>query len=164
MLDNYSEVTAIMEVLLNPGSTTKFFKALTHDYILEVLDSGVYEQMFQRITVIKLDQIPVMLNLSSTSIHNNVFMDILQSSLTTPIGKRLFASGSKICRSEMTIKHTIVNNINNQIIAGYLRALKIDNELCYRCSIFKSEQETMQLSEYVLPGLEEILSKYKQNL
>ena len=149
-----------IDVLQNPGSTTKFFKALTDDYVLEVLDSGICGQVFQRITVIKLDKIPIMLNLSSTNVNNPIFVDILQNALTAPIGERLFASGSQISRDEMTIRTTTVKDINNQVIAGYIKALKINDDLCYRYSIFKSEQEAMELNEYVLPGLTTILNKY----
>ena len=151
-----------IEVLENPGSTTKLFKALTDDYVLEVLDSGVYAGIFQRITLIKLDQIPVMLGLSATCTTNQLFMDILQNAATTPIGSKLFAPDSKILRGEMIIKKIAVKEIVNPIIFKYIRTMNIDDKLYYRYSIFKSGQETMELNEYVLPGLDVILNKYKE--
>lgn len=150
-----------IKVLQNPGSTTRFFGSLTDDYLLEVLYSGLDETFYQRITVIKLDNIPVMLNLSSTHVNNRSFMNILQNAQTSPIGNSLFADGSKISRGEITIAQIRLNEINNQVVSEYMQAMNIYEDLYYRYSIFSHRQETMELTEYALPGLDMILDKYK---
>jgi chorismate-pyruvate lyase len=150
----------VLEFLGNPGSTTKLFKALTDDYVLEILGCGVYAGVFQRITLIKLDQIPVMLGLSVTQTTNPLFMDIIQNTATAPIGNRLFDADSTISRGEMIVRKIAINDIANQVVFKYVRDMNIDDELYYRYSVFRSGQEAMELNEYILPGLEVILNKY----
>lgn len=152
------------KILYDPGSTTKAFKFLTSDYTLDVLFSQVEDGHFKRVVVIKLDQIPVMVALSMTNICNPLFLDILQNSATTPIGVRLFASDSSISRGIMQVTKISLALVFDNTIKQYISTIADINEIYHRQSVFSHENETLELHEYVLPGLKEILAKYSQRI
>lgn len=149
---------SIYQFLQNPGSTTKLFKQISVNYDLEVLEQGQLNDGFQRIVTIALDGTPVMVGLSYAACPN--FVGILQGAKVTPIGTRLFAPDSGIIRSKMSISKTLIQHIPNFTITNYLNQLGIEKQtsLYYRLSEFKLKSEQMTLTEYVLPGLAQLLS------
>jgi chorismate-pyruvate lyase len=151
------------DIVYDPGSTTKAFKILTSDYKLDVLFSDFDNNLFKRVIVINLDQVPVMVALSATKITNNLFLDILQNAHTTPIGLRLFAPDSCIRRGSMLVSTLDISEISDQTILNYLHTINHDNQLYFRSSIFTYGHETMYLGEYILPGLKQIIDKYNLN-
>lgn len=149
-----------LDVINDPGSTTKAFKILSTDYELEVLSSKEDGGLFKRVVVIKLDQVPVMVALSQTSIDSLVFLDILKNAATTPIGVKLFAPNSQIVRGKMAVKNITLNQIQDKVIRDYLEPIVTnESELYHRQSVFSYKTQTMKLIEYVLPGLKQIVEK-----
>ena len=144
----------------DPGSTTKAFKLLTTDYKLEILSSNFTVSGFERIIVIKLDKIPVMVAISTTSHKDCLFLDILKNAENTPIGVKLFEQGSSIKRGNMSVTPIKINKINSQVIKQYILQNVVVDTLYLRRSSFTCRGESMELSEYVLPGLKQIFDKY----
>jgi len=150
------------DIVNDPGSTTQAFKFLSSDYRLEVLFSDFEQEVFKRIIVIKLDNIPVMVASSETHISNAIFLDILQNSQTTPIGVRLFDPKSGIKRGSMFVKQIDLAEVEDPIVVKYISTLINNEELYFRTSTFRADKQTMNLKEYVLPGLKLIVNRYKE--
>lgn len=150
---------SLTKFLANPGSTTIFFKKITKEYQLKILDNNYLANRLERITIIELDHIPVMLNLSYTSLTNSKFIDILENAATTPIGTKLFVPNSGIKRAQMSVSQIGVNQIDNVIIQNYMHELGLDTktQLYVRQSQFTYQDEVMHLVEYILPGLVTLL-------
>lgn len=149
------------DIVYDPGSTTKAFKFLTNNYNLEVLLSQVEGDCFQRIVRISLDGMPVMIALSTTKLKNSLFLDILQNAHNIPIGVRLFAPGSGITREAMQVSKLDYAMLDNNRVKTYIPPIKPDEVLYYRSSVFNCGAESMELKEYVLPGLKYICEKYQ---
>lgn len=150
------------DIVYDPGSTTKAFKYLTDKYTLDILFSGFDGELFKRTIVIKLDDIPVMIATSETIVSNDLFLDILQNAHTTPIGVKLFSPKLGIKRGDMTVTQRDITTIDDVLISNYIKALGVDKNLYYRASSFTHDKQTMELKEYILPGLEVIINKYKK--
>lgn len=150
------------DIVYDPGSTTKIFTCLTNDYQLQLIASGVVDNLFKRIVIIKLDQLPVMLALSVTTIQDELFVGILKNSRDIPIGVRLFAPKSDIARLNMKVLKAKLSDVKHSFILAYLDFLTKKDELFMRASIFKYKDQTMKLYEYVLPGLKLIIDRYQQ--
>lgn len=157
-----SKYTNWQDIINDPGSTTKTFGFLTSNYCLEVLFSDFDEEMFKRVIVIRLDNLPIMLAVSETHKSNDQFLDILQNSQTIPIGVKLFDPKSQIKRGHMTVKQIDVWSIDDKIVADYIQCLGINDKLYFRQSKFKVAGQTMALKEYILPALELIVNNYKR--
>src|SRR6185437_4361315 len=148
------------DIVYDPGSTTKAFKYLTDNYTLEILFSGFDGELFKRTIVIKLDDIPVMIATSETKVSNDLFLDILQNAQTTPIGVKLFSPKLGIKRGDMIVTQRNIAAIDDILISNYMKALGMDKEFYFRTSTFTYDTQTMELKEYILPGLELIINKY----
>jgi chorismate-pyruvate lyase len=149
------------DIVYDPGSTTKVFKFLTDDYKLDILYSGFAGDLFRRTIVIKLDDVPVMIATSETKKSDELFLDILQNTNTTPIGVKLFSPQYSIKRGEMIVTKRIIAAIDDQVILDYIKKLEVKEELYFRTSMFTYNKQSMELKEYILPGLEQIVNKYK---
>ncbi len=148
------------DIVYDLGSTTKAFKYLSDDYKLEILYSDFEGDLFKRIIVIKLDDIPVMIAISETNISDGLFLDILQNAYTTPIGTKLFSPELGIKRGDMRVIRVNIADINDHLISCYIKELGVAGELYLRISRFTCKKQTMELKEYILPGLEVIINKY----
>ncbi len=148
------------EFLNNPGSTTKVFQNLATSSQIEVLWNGfINDSLFQRIVLIKLDNIPVMIAISEADIFSPLFLDILKNSGTVPIGVRLFDSSAKISRSKMSFEEIHIDDIVNHIVQHELKQRVDENIFIERNSNFNYDTQKMQLKEYILPGLVNLLDK-----
>ncbi len=147
------------EFLNDYGSTTKRFKEISKNNVVEVLFSGVTNNNFQRIVSIFLDNISIMVAISETNITNATFLQILQDSANNPIGEKLFESSSGIKRINMQISTISLQQITNQVIYEYLHQLgyNIQQVFYIRKSQFILNNEFMQLTEYILPSLLNLL-------
>lgn len=151
------------DIVYDPGSTTKAFKFLGTSYNLEILFSDFEGEMFKRAIIIKLDNIPVMVAISKTHISSELFLNILQNAQTTPIGVRLFAPKSGITRGLMEVQKIDIAAIDDEIATGYINALGMSGELYFRTSTFTANgTQTMNLTEYILPGLKFIINQSKK--
>ena len=150
----------VVEFLSDYGSTTKHFKSWSDEYNLEVIDQGIFDDMYFRLVVIYVDKIPVMLGLSETKLSNLTFLDILQNAGVTPIGVRLFEPSSGIKRVKPIIGQVDTKLITNIATRDYLVKAKTHGLIYYRESDFVFDNEIMALKEYILPGLNEILKQY----
>lgn len=150
----------IVEFLSDYGSTTKHFNSWSNDYTLEVIDHGVFEDVFYRLVVIFVDKIPVMLGLSETKQSNLNFLDILKNAGVTPIGIKLFEPNSGIKRIKPIIGQIDTRLISNTATHDYLVKAKVEGLIYYRESNFVLGNEIMTLKEYILPGLVDILNQY----
>ena len=150
---------SITEFLADYGSTTTHFKQMSDKYELKILQHGVVGDKFERLVIIYVADLPVMFGLSVTNLSSPTFLNILQNARTVPIGVKLFAAGTAIIRTNMIIKQIDVALVENYIISKYLQENKISGQIYYRQSDFVNGAETMQLKEYILPGLLELLSK-----
>ncbi len=149
------------DIVYDPGSTTKAFKFLTDDYKLDILYSGFEGDLFKRTIVIKLDDVAVMVATSETKNSDSLFLDILQNANTTPIGVKLFSPQYGIKRGDMVVTKRTIAAIDDQIVLNYIKKLEIKEDLYFRTSIFSCDKQNMELKEYILPGLEQIINKYK---
>lgn len=154
----------IEEFLQDRGSTTGYFSGLSQLYKLEILHHGINGAEFERIVAIYLENIPVMLGVSNTKLSHKKFLDILQNAAHIPIGTKLFAPDAGIVRTNMRISQIFRNNISNQIINSFLLSNipDIGNTLYFRQSDFIYKEQSMQLDEYVLPGLIKLLAEVKE--
>ncbi|HLX52917.1 MAG TPA: hypothetical protein VKR58_03200 [Aquella sp.] len=152
------------DIVYDPGSTTKAFKYLTDDYKLEILFSGFDNGLFKRTIVIKLDDTPVMIATSGTKASNDLFLDILQNAHTTPIGVKLFSPQLGIRRGDMIVTQKALRTIDDEVISDYMKTLDIDKDLYFRTSTFTHDEQSMELKEYILPGLKLIIDKYTLRL
>lgn len=152
------------KIVNDPGSTTTAFKCISSNYELDVLFSDFEEEIFKRVIVIKLDYIPVMIAVSKTHESNELFLDILKNAKTTPIGMRLFAPKSGIKRGPMTVTQIDLKDIDDELVLGYLPAFGMDYGLYYRLSTFTKDLQTMELKEYILPGLKYVINKNKNKI
>ncbi|MCC2625440.1 MAG: hypothetical protein K0R14_1313 [Burkholderiales bacterium] len=151
------------DIVYDPGSTTKAFKVLTDDYKLDILYSDFEGDLFKRTIVIRLDDVPVMIATSETRKSNSLFLDILQNANTTPIGVKLFSPEFCIKRGEMMVTQRSIAAIDDNIVLDYIKRLKVNEELYFRISTFSYNKQSMELKEYILPGLEQIINKYKES-
>lgn len=152
----------IEDFLKDPGSTTGYFSTLSEVYVLKILDHGINADKFQRIVAIYLENIPVMLGVSSTQLSHTTFLDILQNAAHVPIGTKLFAVDSGISRTNMQVRQIPVDTIANKAVNDFLANLtNLPDQLYFRQSDFVYENQSMRLDEYVLPGLINLLAKAK---
>lgn len=152
----------IEEFLQDPCSTTGYFKQLSHNYELEILQHGMNGDNFERIIAIYLNKIPCMLAISKTKIKFPLFFDILQNAGHIPIGTRLFATESNISRINLQIGKAVLTDIHNVRILEFLQNMKYStDDLYYRTSDFIHQEQIMHLDEYALPGLIKILANTK---
>ena len=150
----------VKEFLADDGSTTKHFKTWSDEYLLEVMEHGIVGDIFSRLVIIFVDQIPVMLGLSETKLLNLIFLDILQNAGVNPIGVPLFAQNSGIKRVKPFIGKIDTKTINNQTIKSYLVQSNVSGVIYYRQSNFVINDEIMTLKEFILPGLNDVLKQY----
>lgn len=150
------------DIVYDPGSTTKAFKGISSDYKLELLFSDFDQNIYKRAIIIKLDDIPVMLAVSETNELNDKFLEILQNAQTRPIGEKLFAAKSGIKRGVMTVDPVTVDDIEDSLALDYIHALGVENGIFFRKSTFFAGAQTMDLKEYVLPGLKHIVKHSKK--
>ncbi len=151
----------IRKFLENYGSTTISFKQMSDKYHLTILADGFIKDIFHRIVAIYVDDIGVMIGFSLTNKTCQTFLDILQNAKHVPIGVQLFDHKNKITRASLVIDKIDVSLIDNQIISDYMRNNQITGEIYVRRSTFIKYNEKMELLEYVLPSLEQLLNKYK---
>ena len=150
---------AILEFLTNCESTTSYFKRISDKYQLDVLQHGIKGNVFQRLVLIHVDDVPVMFGFSETRLDNANFLNILQNAGNTPIGLSLFAKNTSIARANMEVKQIDIVAVSHPLIVDYLTSQKIIGKIYCRQSCFVDGDETLQLKEYILPGLLELLSQ-----
>lgn len=149
----------VEEFLQDPSSTTGYFQSLSKNYKLDILHHGRQEDSFWRIVAIYLDNIPVMIGVSSTQVWHHTFLEILENAAHIPIGTRLFKAGAEITRTNMQIGEINCAAITNNTVTTFLHKLDgIGTEIYLRQSDFVHKNETMHLDEYVLPGLIQLVT------
>lgn len=144
------------------GSTTKILKKMDYEYSLDVLYSDFDYGNFKRIALIKLNQSPVILGISTADRDSPKFLKILQQAAENPIGEQLFADNTKITRSKMVVSLVSIRDIKDLMIQQKLKKLMSMGviEIYHRYSIFSFSygKEFMRLDEYILPALKELFS------
>ena len=152
-----SQQHALALIINNRSSMTKSLKDLHHKFSIQLLHDGIKGNNYVRISALKLDDTPVVAAISSTSLNDPTFVDILRHASTASIGKRLFATNSPIKRRDnMKIYPIDVNAIIDPTIHSYLTlSLKYSSKqkIIARQSQFYYNNETMDLTEYILPTL-----------
>lgn len=150
----------LADILNSPESTEQSFKFLSADYSSDVIFSDFDNDTYKRSDIIKLDNVLVMVATSETKTANDLFVNLLQTSKNTSIGTKLFAAKSGIRRRRMTVSQLNSTAINDSFIASYLNSFGFIHNVYLRETIFSCNQQTMDLKEYILPGLKFIFDKY----
>lgn len=160
ILDN-SQISTIIN---NKKSMTASLKQLNNHFSVSVLFNGLENKQYRRIVAIKLESTPVLVAMSSTSLKNKTFYNILSNSKDSSIGLKLFASNGKIKRDQnMQITKLKIKDIENNGVHNYILSLGYndDQRTIKRSSIFRHQNESMQLTEYILPSINEFITSNK---
>lgn len=150
----YPDHIAFNELLNSCGSMTKQLEKMGHQLTVELIYEGRVNNNFCRYTILKLDNIPVILALSQTIQNNTTFSTLLQNANNTPIGKFLFAPNSNIIRNEVIISQINTISITDKKLSQYIISNynQLQN-LFQRESVFHYQDENMSLIEIILPEL-----------
>ena len=123
------------------------------NYSLQIIQTGKSAGQYVRVSALQLDDnMPVMVAVSTTDLHNQTFVDILKNSGTNSIGDKLLAQGTSITRDgDYEFSHTLVGNIQNKAAREYLMAQGYDKKVSMytRTSYFSYKHETMTVVEYI---------------
>ncbi len=88
---------------------TTALKALNSNFSVQVLSSGMDNFNYVRISVLKLNNVPVVAAISQTNSSNETFVSILANAHNNSIGNKLFSSNSAIKRQPgMLIKNVLL--------------------------------------------------------
>lgn len=152
---DYPDNNEFAELLNSCGSMTEQLKKLHYDFSVELLKTEIVDNKISRYTLLKLNNIPVIIAESSCLISDTVFYEIIKNADTTPIGKYLFAKNSHIIRSNVETTQIKSSDItNSQIIQSFL--LNNFSPLQFfwlRTSVFRHSQQQMNLNETILPNI-----------
>ncbi len=143
-------------IINNQQSMTNTLKDLDANFSVNIIYNAELNQHYMRIVALELKKTPVLMAVSITNSNNKIFYDILANSQDSSIGYKLFAPDSKIKREHnMNINYVYISQIDSQPLYNYLLQMGyIKNTiLIERKSIFYYQQESMALSEFILPGL-----------
>lgn len=152
----------IKEFLLDPGSSTEHFSKLACDYAIEVLKSAESDGYFERVVAIYLGKVPCMVAISRTLTADLIFLDILQNAGKIPIGRKLFAVDSGITRTNLDVETIAKSAIKDITVTNFIERIELSvAELYIRTSDFIYQDQKMHLDEYILPGLQLILTNYE---
>ena len=154
---------SLAQLIANKGSMTTALKSLHHDFTVQLLKTGVEDNNYVRISSLKLDGTPVLAAITSTNLNNPTFVNILKNASTTPIGQMLFAPNAQIYRRDnMQIKTIDIRFIQNSCIYTYLTktlGYQGDRKIVVRQSQFYHQNETLDITEYILPSITQFTSK-----
>lgn len=163
-LNSAKQTAKINALINNPQSMTKLLEKINPNLTVSVLSNDIQihnnQQYYERNIALNLEHTPVLVATSSTALSNSMFLNILQSSGTTPIGNTIFATKSLIKRNpEMHINKIHIYIINNVVLRNYLLDLGYhkNDMVIMRQSCFCYNKETMQLIEYILPTINKFI-------
>lgn len=154
--NNNSPPQSFNEFLYNQSSMTKQLNSLDDSLQVIILYSGMDGNNFKRISSLNLRNKPVIVGLSFAKSGNPYFVDLLKNADTTPIGKVLFAKDSGVARDpNMEVEQVYLSYISEKRVRTYIASLGYtDNDIIYkRTSIFRKDQQNMQVIEYILPSI-----------
>lgn len=155
-----TEKPTLDQIVHNPHSMTQTLKALNSNFLVQVLASGMDNSNYVRISILKLNNVPVVAAVSQTNANNKTFVSILANAHNNSIGNKLFAANSAIGREDgMRIRNILVKNIPNSTIASYLLNLGYasNQTIISRQSRFYYNSETLDIVEYILPTIGQYL-------
>lgn len=145
----------LQELLYEPGSLTQKLLGICCNLNLQVLKCERVGEIFKRVVIIKLNNTPVVLAISTTFVEYLTFTNILQSSNSNPIGLQLFVkSSSNIKRSSLKVIKLSHTTSKSSIIQNQENKDLLETALYLRFSIFKCKEELLLLKEYMLNGIE----------
>jgi chorismate-pyruvate lyase len=141
----------IEDFLADLGSATAILKRIPSEFTLQVLHQGFYYDNYYRVVSIGLDTELILLGVSRTK--SKFFQDILEQSNQQPIGIKLFEKPGMIKRVNMQVEKISYKDINEPLVLNHLKDIGYQDELYVRHSIFVSDEEEMELTEYIIPCL-----------
>lgn len=159
---NYSAANAIG----NKDSALVPDRTLNQHYSLKILNSGVSDDNYVRVSLVSLDDMVVIAAISETNLRNKTFVNILKNSGTKPITDSVFHLSPVFARKgNFKTANITVADVKNPAIHAYLvsQGYKNNKHLIERTSIFTYRSETMKLIEYILPSVEDYTKFYLIN-
>lgn len=147
------------QFLHDKSSTTALFKKLPRKYSLQLLQNKDDLDSYRRVSLISLDNKPIILGISHASYKSDSFINILKTANIAPIGEQLFLKTSGIIRDSMQISKVAVADIDDRLLREYFSSngYEANLELYVRQSIFKKNDEQLSLTEYIFPILASFL-------
>ena len=118
----------IDQITQDHGSLTQILKGLNKNFSIELLATGETNNEYRRTIAEKLNNTPVVMATSYTTLDNLFFVDLLKNSATNSIGETLFANDSKVKRTQMENTHIQIQQITNPTIQKYLYNSKYKNK------------------------------------
>lgn len=149
----------------NKNTTTVPDKTLNQHYTLKILKSGVSGDQYVRISSVSLNDMVVIAAVSSTSVHNQMFVDILKKS--KPIADTMYHISPIFKRKgKFKVTNIAVADIPSNTVRSYLFSLGYakNKHVIERVSVFAYHNETMKLIEYILPSVEDYTNFYLVNV
>ncbi len=142
------------ELLTSCGSMTAQLKQLHYKFSVEVIEQNIVENIFFRISLLKLNDIPVIIAYSSCKISDQNFYNILLNAENKAIGYYLFSQNSQISRDSLDITHlqsfkTHLPRVTQYLINRYPN----QQHFWQRTSLFSHKLETLKLTEIILPEI-----------
>lgn len=147
------------QFLHDKSSTTALFKKLPSKYSLQLLQNQDDIDSYRRVSLISLDNKPIILGVSRARHESGSFINILKTANLAPIGEQLFLKTSGIIRDSMQISTVAVAEIDDHLLSEYFSSngYAANLELYVRQSIFKKNDEQLSLTEYIFPILARFL-------
>ena len=145
----------IDQITKDHGSLTQRLKQLNENFSIELLATGASNTEYRRTIAEKLNDTPVVMATSYTSLDNTFFVDLLANAATKSIGETLFAHDSKVKRNQMESIRIQIQEITNHTIQDYLYILGYESntQIVCRNSVFILNTQSMNIEEYFLPSL-----------
>jgi len=161
---NLAQCHSYHDFLHNPGSMTAELHKISNNLKVSVIPANSTVNKHARLVVLSLDNVPVLVGYSISNRADHIFYDILTNSDNQPIGLSLFAN-PEIQRTKLLVRTVTIGDIGYPEIIECLHNLGevSDVLLDQRFSEFTSGGQRMYLYEYILPGLQNIVSFNKYN-
>lgn len=155
-----AEKPTLDQLLHNKQSMTKQLESLNADLKVDVIHSEFKDNKFERVVSLKLKNNPVLIGVSEAHVSSPYFVSILKNADTLPIGKILFAKGSQVKRDKnMQIANIYSPAITDVVVKNCISKLGYDDHVIIykRTSVFRYKNQKMQLTEYILPAINQFL-------
>lgn len=123
---------------------------------VSILYAKMEDNNFRRISSLNVENKPVVVAMAVANRASPYFVKMLENAGTTPLGKVLFATDSKIAREPtMEVEPLYLDDIDSYTIRNYIASLAYTkHDIFYkRTSVFRKGKQYMQLIEYILPSL-----------
>ncbi len=149
-------VYPIYPVFADPDMVAASFKYARENATNQVLRSGVEGNYYVSVTLVKVQEMPILIGVSKTKLSNKVFKKAISDTSDIPVYDRLLASNPSIkFRENVEVNPIKVNAITDSTVKNCLHHLGYTDEdiiMKRQVQLYDKNQELDHI-QYILPTM-----------